>query len=388
MKLKAAKSEIIASVETIGKEISALHVNDVDINARFPIETINALKERRVLSAGVPEAFGGSGMTVTELGQLCRSLARYCSSSAMVLGMHFIKVQTIVHFSQGKPELEAYLERIVKEQRLIASVTSEEGIGGNMRTSIAAINSSGDRFKLVKKSSCLSYGAYADDLLITCRNNENSAASDQAVVIAIGDDFSVEQTGDWDPLGMRGTCSAPFIITVDAESHRILHDDFAYVASRTMLPETHIIWSNIWLGIAIEAGSRARKLLQNKARKNPGQLPENATDLAKLEVHLDRFRDTVKAISADYEKAHAADDSDYLTSMAFSIKINGLKINASEMSTDICLKAMAICGFAGYLNNTPFTVGRLLRDALSAAPMVGNGRLYEANATHLMITKG
>ena len=64
------------------------------------------------------------------------------------------------------------------------------------------------------------------------------------------------------------------------------------------------------------------------------------------------------------------------------------EINSSEMSAEICLKAMAICGFAGYLNNTPFTIGRLLRDSLSAAPMVGNGRLYQANATHLMVTKG
>jgi len=388
MKTRPTKSDIIAAVKKIGEEISVVHVNDVDVNARFPIETISALKEHLVLSAGVPEEFGGCGMTVTELGHLCRVLARYCSSSAMVMGMHFIKVQTIVHFSQEKSELQEYLMRIVREQRLVASVTSEEGIGGNMRTSIAAINKTGKRFQLVKKSSCLSYGAYADDLLITCRNTEESASSDQAVVIAIGDDFSVEQTGIWDSLGMRGTCSAPFIITVDAENHRILHDDFAYVASRTMLPETHIIWANIWLGIALEAGSRARKLLQSKARKAPGKLPMNATDLAKLEVHLDRFRDTIRCISEDYERAHASDDDDYLTSMRFSIKINALKINASEMSAEICTKAMAICGFAGYLNNTPFTIGRLLRDSLSAAPMIGNGRLYEANATHLMITKG
>lgn len=58
------------------------------------------------------------------------------------------------------------------------------------------------------------------------------------------------------------------------------------------------------------------------------------------------------------------------------------------MVADICVKAMAICGFAGYLNNSPYSVGRHLRDALSAAPMIGNGRIIEMNAANLMAYKG
>jgi len=382
------KASIVESVKQIGIDIASPNANDVDSNARFPIEAINALKEAQVLSAGVPEEFGGAGMTILEQGNLCRGLARHCSSAAMVLGMHFIKVHSVVHFAKDVSELEEYLKKIVTDQRLVASVTSEEGVGGNLRTSISAIEREGARFRLTKFSSCLSYGAYADDLLITCRKTAESAASDQAVVIAVGDDFTLEQKGVWDPLGMRGTCSPPFAVHVDAEGHRILHEDFAYVAARTMLPDTHVIWAHIWLGIATEAASRARKLLQNKARKDASKLPDGAKDLAELEIHLDRFRDTVKSVSERYFEAHTNNDEDYLTSIPFSIKINGLKLNASQMSADICQRAMAICGFAGYLNNTPFTIGRLLRDSLSAAPMIGNGRLFEANAAHLMVYKG
>ncbi len=382
------KQELTDAVKRIAVEIAGPNASDVDINARFPIESINALKASKVLSAGVSEGLGGGGLDIIEQGELCRILAMYCASSSMVLGMHFIKVSSIVHFGKGIDKVENYLRLLVEQQRLVGSVTSEEGVGGNLRNSIACIQPDGNRFDLVKHSTCLSYGAYADDLLITCRKRKDSAASDQVVVLATGDDYSLEQHGEWDSMGMRGTCSPPFTVTVNAEMWQIFEPDFAEIAARTMVPDTHYIWSNIWLGIACDAAARARALIQAKARKNPSQLPDGAKELAQLEITLERFRDTVKGTGQQYMQAHLADDFDLLSSVGFSLKINALKLNASQLVADVCLQAMAICGFPGYLNNTPYSISRHLRDALSAAPMIGNGRLIETNATNLMIHKG
>ncbi len=380
--------ELTVAVERIAAEIAGPNAESVDTNARFPIESLEALKESKVLSAGISSELGGGGLNIIEQGELCRLLARQCASSAMVLGMHFIKVASIDHFGKGITKVEDYLRAIVAEQRLVGSVTSEEGIGGNLRNSIACIESDGERFNLVKHSTCLSYGAYADDLIITCRKTKDSAASDQVVVLATKGDFSLEQHGEWDSMGMRGTCSPAFTVTVNAEMWQIFEEDFATIAARTMVPDTHYIWSNIWLGIACDASARSRALVQSKVKKNLTQLPEAARDLAQLEILLDRFKDTVASVGQRYLSAHLKDDSDYLSSVGFSLKINGLKLNASQLAADICIKAMAICGFPGYLNNTPFSVARHLRDALSAAPMIGNGRIIETNATNLLIFKG
>lgn len=382
------KNTVTHDVKRIAREIAAPNADDVDINARFPVESINALKEAQILSAGVPAEFGGAGMDITELAELCRILATRCASSSMVLGMHFIKVSSIVHFSKGNKKLEDYLRNLVKQQRLVGSVTSEVGIGGNLRNSIAAIEPEGDRFTLTKQSTCLSYGAYADDLLITCRKNKDAAASDQVVVLALKEDLTLEQTGVWDAMGMRGTCSPPFSVKVEAENWKILEPDFAHIAARTMVPDTHYIWSSIWLGIACDAAARARAFVQSKARKNPSVLPENARELAQLEIRLERFKDTFNSVGAYYLKAHLADDFELLSSVAFSLKINALKLNASQLVTDICMRAMTVCGFAGYLNNSPYSIARHLRDALSAAPMIGNGRIIETNATNLLAYKG
>ncbi len=41
----------------------------------------------------------------------------------------------------------------------------------------------------------------------------------------------------------------------------------------------------------------------------------------------------------------------------------------------------------GYKNDTPFSVGRHLRDALSASLMVSNERIHETNAGLLLVAK-
>ena len=377
---------LFAEVDRIAREIAGPAASDVDIHSRFPQEAIEALKKARALSCGVPVELGGYGLNIWEQGQLCIRLSEYCASASMVLGMHLIKVASLVHHGKGSQLHEDYLRDIANEQRLVASVTSEEGIGGNLRNSITAVEVDGDRFKLVKESTCLSYGAYADDMLLTCRRNSDSPPSDQVVVLAKRGDFKLEQKGEWDAMGMRGTCSPPFTVTVEGPAWQVFDAPFADIAARTMVPETHIIWSCIWFGIAVNAVARARALLQAKARKNP-EITDAARKLALVSGKLQMTRNDIENVTREYMAAHESDDVGKLTSVDFSLRINNLKVNSSESVRDIVADAMEITGFLGYLNNTEYSVARHLRDAYSAAPMIGNGRLIDTNAMLSLVHK-
>ena len=48
---------------------------------------------------------------------------------------------------------------------------------------------------------------------------------------------------------------------------------------------------------------------------------------------------------------------------------------------------MLICGIQGYRNDSPFALGRHMRDAASAALMVGNDRIFSSNAAMLLVLK-
>jgi acyl-CoA dehydrogenase len=74
-----------------------------------------------------------------------------------------------------------------------------------------------------------------------------------------------------------------------------------------------------------------------------------------------------------------------LSTIGYAVRINNLKIAASEATVETCQSALRICGFAGYGNAGPYSVGRHLRDAYSATLMIANDRLHATNAALLLV---
>jgi acyl-CoA dehydrogenase len=70
-----------------------------------------------------------------------------------------------------------------------------------------------------------------------------------------------------------------------------------------------------------------------------------------------------------------------LSSLDFQSSINLLKVEASELAVTTVMSAMRACGLSGYRNDGDFTVGRQLRDVLSAPLMINNDRILTNIAT-------
>src|SRR4029079_12706801 len=85
---------LIDDVRVIAEEVSAKNADSVDRDARFPEETIAALREKQALSAFVPRELGGAGVSFEALAAACYELGRRCGASAMVFAMHQIQVAT------------------------------------------------------------------------------------------------------------------------------------------------------------------------------------------------------------------------------------------------------------------------------------------------------
>jgi acyl-CoA dehydrogenase len=114
-------------------------------------------------------------------------------------------------------------------------------------------------------------------------------------------------------------------------------------------------------------------------------MPPSALRLAETVADLGAMRATVQQGLADFERHQ--DDAETLAGLGFAIRMNNLKTSASRMAPDIVGRALGVCGVAGYRNDSPYTVGRHLRDAHSAALMIGNDRVLAANAAMLLMHK-
>jgi len=381
-------SSLLTAVKRIASDVAAVHAADVDTNARFPRETIKALQEVRALSAPIPASLGGLGCSVRQLAELCSALAQGCGSSAMVLAMHYIQVACIARHGLETSFFRDYLRDLVTHQWLLASMTSENGTFGETRTSICAVERQNGRFKLDKDATTGSYCAHADGILVTCRRSAEAPGGDQVLVLVRTGDYKVTQTTSWDTLGMRGTCSPGFKLESAGPEEQIVPGSFADSSAQSMVPYSHILWASLWWGIAANAVARAAEFVRGAARKNPGTVPPTATRLAEVSTQLQAMRHNWVTLADEFDDVDARPQGrQELLSVSWALRMNNLKIGASEAAPQIVHRALQITGILGYKNDSKFSLGRHYRDSLSAALMISNDRIAAKSASMLLVLK-
>jgi acyl-CoA dehydrogenase len=376
MKTLAERGAVVAAV-------AAQFCDAVDRDGRFPKETLQALKDERLLSAMVPQDFGGEGASLDEIAEICVVLGQQCASSAMMFAMHQIKASSLITHGHTSPWHREFMHRVSAEQLLLASSTTEGGIGGDLRNSNCAVEIEGDMFRLEKDATVISYATYADAILATARRTPDAPSSDQVLVVILKDQRTLERTTNWDTLGMRGTCSEGFKLKATGPAVQILPKPFAEIAAQSMLATSHLLWSSLWYGIAHNAVQRAQNFVRAEAKRKPSIVPPGALRVAEAANMLQLMRSN----TADGLRrfAHAKTDSDELSSMGFAIAMNNVKIGASKLALEIINHAMLVCGIMGYKNDTPFSLGRHFRDAMSAQLMISNDRIFSNTSNLLLI---
>jgi acyl-CoA dehydrogenase len=360
-------------------ELAAADAEAVDREGRFPKAAIDAAREQKLLGMQIPVEFGGFGATIHDIADVCYTLGRSCASTAMIFAMHQTKVACLVRHGRGNPYMEALMRRVAREQLLLASSTTEGQNGGNVRASSAAVGSDGDTITLLRDATVISYGAEADGLVTVARRADGAAASDQVLLALVKEDYSLKRTVGWETLGMRGTCSTGFELKVDCPADRVFREPYERIHAQTMTPFAHLAWSSAWAGIAAAAVQRAQRFIRKAARGAGGQMPPAAAHFTAAKMSLAKLR-AVIAANLNAFITHEYDER-ALTSLDFQSSITLLKVEASELAVDTVMSAMRACGLSGYRNDGEFTIGRHLRDVLSAPIMINNDRILANVAT-------
>lgn len=354
--------------------------DDVDKHARFPRESIEALKSLKLLSGYVPEELGGYGLTMTQLAKLCEVMGQHCASTAMIFAMHQIQVACIVHHARSSEFFENYLKDLVKHQYLLASATTEIGTGGDIGKSICALEREGDNFKLTKQAPVISYALDSDAILVTSRSAPDAPGSDQVHTLVYRDKCELEPISTWDTLGFRGTCSEGFNLTSSGSFQQILPIPYGEIQVRTMQPVAHLLWGSLWLGLAIDAVRKARMAVRKAAKRDPDGVQMATMRLTEVDEQLFSMRGGLYSALTEYERMAALGNDDAFSRFDFVVQINNVKLRCSEMVIDIVGKAMGVAGISAYRNDSDLSLSRHLRDAHGTQLMVNNDRIRGFNA--------
>jgi acyl-CoA dehydrogenase len=378
-----AAAEPIAARAVRAAQIAAQHAHAVDAEGRFPQEAMDALKAENLFGILVPAALGGEEASVADVVDVCYTLGRACSSTGMIYAMHQVKAACIVHHGMDSAWHRDFMTRMIADQLLLASSTTEGKGGGNVRSSEAPVEHADGRIVLVRDASVISYGAQADAVVTTARRTADSDASDQVLVVFEKKNYSLEKTGGWDTLGMRGTCSAGFSLKAVGSPDQIMPVPYGVIHAQTMVPTSHLMWAGNWAGIAAGAVDRARKFMRKAARAG-GDLPPGVPHFTQALANLRGLRALIAAMLNRYEVI--AHDPRALAAIDFQTAISLLKVDASELAVETVMNAMRATGLSGYRNDTDVSVGRPLRDVLSSPIMINNDRILSSLATSTILS--
>lgn len=216
---------------------------------------------------------------------------------------------------------------------------------------------------------------------------DDSAVVRQVVAGILAGESGFEVTCATDPLWAMERMKAhwPDVILLDVEMPRM--DGITFLR-KIMAERPHILWAGLWLGIAFDAFARASSAVRGEARKTPGTVPMKASHLARLSVKLQTMRNDVQALATEFDRITALPNGmEELLTVGWALKMNNLKVGASEAVQQIVHEALQIIGINGFKNDSKVSVGRHYRDALSAALMISNDRIYSKTASMLLVYK-
>jgi len=379
-----ARSTDLTARARAAAQVARESATAVDAEGRFPKEAFAEIRKQRLLGIMVPQALDGDGASLAEIIDVCYILGQACASSGLIFAMHQIKMACIVRHTKGNPALEQILRRIATEQLLMASSTTEGQAGGNVRSSEAAVERSEDRVSLERKATVISYAVEADGIVTTARLAADAAPSDQVLLVLLKADYTLEKLQFWDTLGMRGTHSEGFTLRASAPATQVLGEPYEKIHAQTMVPYAHLLWGSVWAGIAAAAAAKAQSFIRHAMRQSNGQTPPGAAHFTQATSSLRTLRSVLSAALHTYEAVR--DDDKQLSSLEFQSMITLTKVQASELAVATVLSAMRACGLSGYRNDTEFSIGRHLRDILSAPLMINNDRILTNLATTSLMT--
>ncbi|MGZ4172609.1 MAG: acyl-CoA dehydrogenase family protein, partial [Solirubrobacteraceae bacterium] len=112
-----------------------------------------------------------------------------------------------------------------------------------------------------------------------------------------------------------------------------------------------------------------------------------AHSLSRVMSELTMMCAEVESALADFAAFDEDSERPDLATLTSVLRFNNLKLAASEQAPRVCMGVLEVIGIAAYKNDSPYGVGRQLRDALSARLMVANERIHSVDAGLLMIAK-
>ena len=364
--LTPRQEEIVALAGGLADEF-AERAAEHDRDNTFPAENWDRMREEGFLNLTVPEELGGMGGGLYDLFLADERLAQGDGSTALAVNMHLSPVLQMAMAWRRLRDAknESYLRGVAEGRIVIASVTSEPGMGGAVldnRTRAAKVDGgylvSGHKMFFTENEVCTHFvtNARYDDPERGPRMLAYRTPKDV-------DGITIKHT--WDTMGMRATQSNDIVfedlfVPEDEVFHSFPVGHYDARVQQSIFTVAVPSFGAVFIGVAEGGMEWARDYVLRGGKERDGEVQRH---FAEMLVLLEQARSTL------YRHALEVDSGVY-----FSLPVqegmargNMVKYIATNNAVQIMDRVVHVVGGMGY--HKRFPVERMYRD-VRAGPIM------------------
>jgi len=336
--------------ETEVKPIAA----EIDKNHRFPVETMEKLKDLSLMGVIIPEEYGGTGADSISYMIVIEELSRACASTGIIVATH-ISLCCYPIFKYGTEEQkQKYLTPLASGEKLGAFCLTEPGAGTDAAAQLTTAVLDGDHYVLNGSKCFITNGGYADTFIVMAMTDKSKGTKGISAFIVEKDfpGFSVGQSED--KLGIKGSSTTEIIF----KDCRVPKENILGAESQGFKIAMHSLDVGR-IGVGAQALGIAQACLDESIKyakerqqfgKPIGSFQAIQWILADMATKIQCSRHLI------YHAAWLKENN-----LPFSAEAAMAKLYASETAMEASVKAIQIHGGHGYTTNYP--VERFFRDA-------------------------
>lgn len=348
---------LVTAAAELASSVLAEHAANVDHFARFPTESIAALRDAGLFGLTVPTEFGGQGQSPATFAGVVEQLAQACSSTAMIYVMHVAGTQAIIGSSTLGNRSDV-LTDIAAGRHLTTLAFSERGSRSQFWAPVSQLKASGEDFVTTATKSWITSASQADSYVTSAQQPAAASPLESTIYLLDRKSPGIELETAFDGLGLRGNDSAAVQFrNVSVPADNLLTDQGAGadMMLQIVLPWFIVGTSAMANGLSCAAVSAtaghlsgARIEPQNSALRD---LPNLRARVARMSVMTEQARallsETCRQLESPGEQT--------------PLLVLQTRLAAIEAAVEVTDLAMKACGGAAFSKH--LTIERLFRDA-------------------------
>ncbi len=330
---------------------------NIDRDAAFPRAAIQALGEAGLLGLTCSTDVGGMGLGLAEAVQVIERIAMSCSSTAMVLTMHYSGTAVTEKFGS-----EAIRREIAAGRHLTTLAWSEAGSRSHFWAPVGSAIKAGSDYLLDGSKTMVTSAQQADSYVWSSRPVGPDGAS--TLWLVDSKNAGISEPKRFDGMGLRGNCSAPLVSkAMRLPANAMLGADGGGfdIMIGTVLPVFATLIASNSIGLMDAVINRAvAHVTGNKFE----HMDSTLADLPTIRAYIGRARiraDMARTLRDDTVNALASNRPDAM------LRVMEVKAAAAEAALEVTDIAMRVCGGAAFRKDVG--VERYFRDARAAAVM-------------------